>query len=83
MNSPKGKSLLWVAVHELGHSIGLDHSGTYGAVMYPIYQSNGGKDFDLNLDDVKGAQSLYGKFSKKLSSLFGSICHYRVPWSSG
>ena len=61
VDSPTGRNLLWVAVHELGHSIGLDHSGTKGAVMYPWYQSTEGKDFVLTLDDVRGAQSIYGK----------------------
>lgn len=61
VRSPKGRDLMWVAVHELGHSIGLDHSELKGAVMYPWYQSTDGKDFDLSPDDVNGAQSLYGE----------------------
>ena len=68
VDSPTGRSLLWVAVHELGHSIGLDHSAKKGAVMYPWYQSTQGKDFDLTPDDVKGAQSIYGMYSKAIIS---------------
>eukprot|EP00794_Sanderia_malayensis_P009339 gene9339-10324_t len=60
----KGVDLLWVTVHELGHSIGLDHSNVHGAIMYPYYQDNGGKDFDLTPDDIKGIQTLYGSRAK-------------------
>ena len=63
IKSKEGRDLLWVAVHELGHSIGLDHSGTKGAVMFPWYQPTDGKDFDLTPDDIKGAQSIYGELS--------------------
>jgi len=61
IESKKGTNLLWVAVHELGHSIGLDHSNVKGAIMYPYYQGYMGKDFDLTPDDILGAQALYGK----------------------
>jgi len=60
IGSSTGKSLLWVAVHEIGHSIGLEHSNIKEAVMYPWYRGNGGKDFDLNEDDIVGAQHIYG-----------------------
>jgi len=28
--------------------------------MYPWYRGNGGKDFDLNADDILGVQWIYG-----------------------
>jgi hypothetical protein len=45
-----------VALHELGHSLGLDHSGV-GTVMDPIY---GGARRTLQPDDIAGIQALYG-----------------------
>lgn len=54
------RKLLWVAVHELGHSIGLEHSSIKGAVMYPWYQHFEGSDFDLTYDDISGIQNIYG-----------------------
>lgn len=47
-----------VALHEIGHLLGLDHSNVSGAVMFPSY---GGKRRMLTSDDVAGIQTLYGK----------------------
>jgi hypothetical protein len=46
-----------VALHEFGHTIGLDHSLASGAVMFATY--NGTKRA-LPSDDAQGAQALYG-----------------------
>ena len=54
-----GISLLQVAVHELGHSLGLDHSTVRSAVMFPTYlQYN--PNFRLDVDDISAIQALYG-----------------------
>ncbi|HEX5273407.1 MAG TPA: matrixin family metalloprotease [Gemmataceae bacterium] len=49
--------LYTVALHELGHALGLDHSTNAAAIMYPVYQ---GVEYGLYSDDVSGIQSIYG-----------------------
>jgi hypothetical protein len=49
--------LYTVALHELGHALGLNHSTSTSAIMYPVYQ---GVDYGLYSDDVAGIQSIYG-----------------------
>ena len=63
-NPDLGYSLLWVATHELGHSLGLDHitppAGTAGPVpiMYPYYQGGPVVLTDL---DRQAIQALYAE----------------------
>lgn len=53
-------SLLSVAIHELGHGLGLDHEpNDTSAIMYPSYDQNNVK-IALGQDDIQGIQSLYG-----------------------
>ncbi|XP_021683341.2 metalloendoproteinase 4-MMP isoform X1 [Hevea brasiliensis] len=48
-----------VAVHEIGHLLGLAHSSVNEAVMYPSLKP-GKKKVDLSVDDIQGVQALYG-----------------------
>ncbi|PIA40359.1 hypothetical protein AQUCO_02500211v1 [Aquilegia coerulea] len=48
-----------VAVHEIGHLLGLGHSSVPEAIMYPTI-STGLKKVELASDDVDGIQVLYG-----------------------
>jgi len=53
----RGIRLYNVALHEIGHLLGLSHSQDQNAIMYAFY----GEDRnDLRADDIAGIQSLYG-----------------------
>uniref|UniRef100_A0A914UVR2 Peptidase metallopeptidase domain-containing protein n=1 Tax=Plectus sambesii TaxID=2011161 RepID=A0A914UVR2_9BILA len=57
-------SLLSVAIHELGHSLGLHHSDVEGSIMYPYYQYTTDADHTgprLHYDDILAVQELYGR----------------------
>ena len=61
-NPPTGIDLLTVAIHEIGHSLGLDHTPVTTAVMFANY---GGINTNLDQDDINGVVNLYGNFSSK------------------
>ena len=60
INGGPGVDLLWLAVHELGHSLGLEDSNNPKAVMYGYY-TRYRPNLQLSRGDIKGIQKLYGK----------------------
>lgn len=50
-----------VAVHEIGHSLGLSHSPEHNSVMNPYYKRLDSESFSLGYDDVLAMYELYSE----------------------
>ncbi|MFT5052102.1 MAG: hypothetical protein ACI8QZ_003534 [Chlamydiales bacterium] len=55
-----------VATHELGHLLGLDHSGWASATMYPYVDQGTQLQRSLSMDDIRGLRHVYpnGSFGR-------------------
>lgn len=68
-----------VAVHEIGHALGLAHSNSTGSVMLPFYQ-NYHENTRLGADDAEAIFNLYGTSSTR-HAFVGIRREVLVPWS--
>ncbi|XP_038065795.1 matrix metalloproteinase-9-like [Patiria miniata] len=58
-NMPTGVSFFYTAAHEIGHTLGLDHSNVPNSLMWPWGRSYT-SEFVLPQDDTDAIQSIYG-----------------------
>ncbi|XP_019509749.1 PREDICTED: matrix metalloproteinase-21 [Hipposideros armiger] len=70
--SDKGISLLKVAVHEIGHVLGLPHTYRTGSIMQPNYIPQG-PALELDWSDRKAIQKLYGSCEGSFDTAFDWI----------
>ncbi|XP_028655604.1 matrix metalloproteinase-21-like [Erpetoichthys calabaricus] len=68
-SSDHGISLLKVAVHEIGHVLGLPHLLRPGSVMHPFYL-HVGDSVELSLHDRRAIQQLYGVCEGPFDTIF-------------
>ncbi|CAG5125753.1 unnamed protein product, partial [Candidula unifasciata] len=69
--STDGIYLLRVAVHEIGHVLGLSHTNKSYSIMYAIYHGAGqSPEFELSWDDRHDIQNIYGVCKGSFNTVF-------------
>ncbi len=71
-----GILLLQVAIHEIGHLLGLSHSQDESAIMFAFYSPD---RVNLADDDIKGAIALYGERSTIQQLQLGAAVNGSLP----
>ncbi|KAJ4936057.1 hypothetical protein JOQ06_017581 [Pogonophryne albipinna] len=69
LNGHKGHNLFMVTAHEIGHTLGLEHSPIRHALMSPYYRKLG-RSLVLSWDDIIAVQQLYALFCRCPFELF-------------
>ncbi|MEE6513932.1 hypothetical protein FKM82_021807 [Ascaphus truei] len=78
----RGRTLFIVLAHEIGHTLGLEHSPFKNSLMSPYYKKLG-QDYVLNFHDILAIQNLYGAPPRgKLVQLPGKQFAFFQDWSS-
>uniref|UniRef100_A0A3B4EXD5 Matrix metallopeptidase 21 n=1 Tax=Pundamilia nyererei TaxID=303518 RepID=A0A3B4EXD5_9CICH len=78
-NVGSGISLLKVAVHEIGHVLGLPHIYRPGSIMQPSYLPQE-SSFEMDWMDRKAIQQLYGGCKGRFNTVFDWIRKERTPY---
>jgi predicted Zn-dependent protease len=77
---PGGQTFYELALHEIGHAIGLDHVYESSVIMYPYIN---GSATDLTADDIAGGQALYGEEASTAGWTIAWAFDWHVDWSYG